>query len=351
MKVINKIIIVIFLLLLFSIAITNVKEFGDYANEYIDKHIQQKNEGISENEEIEYYSVYKYEKIAKEFNNYDQALLYAKSQIKSYITKKDENTWLWDNFDKYIVFSQETYINDYSSFEEAYANSKILKYGIIYYEDTNNLIWKRNNTVRNEVKLDIKVVNQYPELPRGCEVTSLSMLLSSQNINVDKMTLAKEVVKNNEKHEKIDVNIIMGNPNKGFVGNMYRLGEYGYGVYHKPIYELFKKYSGDNAVDISGLEFDDFYYFIDSGSPVWVITNTTFKKLGENNYNIINIDGEELIVTYKEHSVIVTGYDNENIYINDPLKYSQNIKLNKHDFIEAWEQMGRQAITYIKPTK
>jgi len=350
MKLINKIIIGIFFLLLFAIAITNVKEFSDYASEYIDKRIEIKNEVISENEKIEYYNVYKYEKLAKEFNNYDQALLYAKSQIRSYITKKDKNTWLWDNFDKYIVFSQETYINDYASFEEAYRNAKILKYGIIYYENTNKLIWERNSIVSNKVKLDVKVINQYPELPRGCEVTSLSMLLSSQNINVDKMILAKEVNKSNHKYKDIDGSDIIGNPNEGFVGDMYSLKKYGYGVYHNPVYELFKKYSGDNAVDISELEFEDFYYFIDRGAPVWVITNTTFKKLGKKKYKVININGEEIIVTSKEHSVIVTGYDDENVYINDPLKLQNNIKVNKEDFIESWEQMGKQAITYIKTT-
>lgn len=351
MKLINKIIIGIFLLLLFLIALTNMNEFGNNIEKYISEHRESKNEVISQSKEIQHYIVYKYEKLDRVFDNYDNALLYAKSLIRSYITEENEKIWLWDSFDKYIVFSEKVYIKDYSNFEEAYINAKILKYGKIYHENTNNPIWSRNDTLSDKKLLDVKLISQYPELPRGCEVTSLSMLLNGQDINVDKMVLAKEVNKSNDKYIDVDGSQIIGNPNEGFVGNMYYLGKYGYGVYHRPINELFKKYSGDNTIDLSGYKFEDLLIFINEGSPIWVIINTTFEKLDKKNYKIININGEDTIVTPKEHSVIITGYDEKNIYINDPLKKQKNIKVNKNDFKEAWEQMGSQAITYIKITK
>lgn len=48
-------------------------------------------------------------------------------------------------------------------------------------------------------------------------------------------------------------------------------------------------------------------------------------------------------ITYRQHSVLVTGYDQEYVYFNDPLNYYHKADI-KH-FEEAWVQMGKQAIT------
>lgn len=56
----------------------------------------------------------------------------------------------------------------------------------------------------------------------------------------------------------------------------------------------------------------------------------------------------EVNITYQEHSVVITGNDNDYIYFNDPLTGEINKKAPKQDFIDAWVQMGKQAITFIK---
>ena len=40
---------------------------------------------------------------------------------------------------------------------------------------------------------DVPFIKQLPELPRGCEVTSLAMLLQYKGVQVDKMQLASEI--------------------------------------------------------------------------------------------------------------------------------------------------------------
>lgn len=52
-------------------------------------------------------------------------------------------------------------------------------------------------------------------------------------------------------------------------------------------------------------------------------------------------------ITYKEHSVLRTGYDEKNIYFNDPIRGEKNKAALTEDFINAWKQMGSQAITYL----
>src|SRR4051794_39043811 len=45
------------------------------------------------------------------------------------------------------------------------------------------------------VLLDVPYIGQNPELPRGCEVTSLAMMLNYVGVSADKMTLASKIEK------------------------------------------------------------------------------------------------------------------------------------------------------------
>lgn len=116
----------------------------------------------------------------------------------------------------------------------------------------------------------VSLIQQMPELPRGCEVTSLAMLLQYAGVSVDKMTLASEI---NTIAFK-DQNCLNGNPNVGFVGDMYSFDHSGYGVYHTPIAQLAETYLPGRIVDLTGSSIDSVYNMIDNGSSVWVITNS-----------------------------------------------------------------------------
>ncbi|QSS99320.1 C39 family peptidase [Pontibacillus sp. ALD_SL1] len=197
--------------------------------------------------------------------------------------------------------------------------------------------------LKQEVHIEVPNVTQYPELPRGCEVTSLSMLLDHYGYDVDKMTLAKKVKKSEEVYQNIDGQIHYGDPNEGFVGNMYNLNVPGFGVYHKPIASLARQYAGERVYDFSGGSFYEILEHLDNGQPVWIITNTLYKHLPDHLFEYwITPNGKQKI-TMKEHSVVVTGYDSEYMYFNDPLTGQQK-KAPRNDFKEAWVQLGKQAI-------
>lgn len=201
--------------------------------------------------------------------------------------------------------------------------------------------------INDRVLLDVPVIDQFPELPRGCEVTALAMLLQSKQIDVDKMTLAKEVKKDPTPYNKRNGKIYFGHPNNGFVGNMYTYEEPGLGVYHQPIKELAERYLPNQIIDLTGSDFDELKIYLSSGSPIWVIINTAYKKLPSSYFEKWQTSLGEISITYKEHSVVITGYDEEYVYFNDPLIGEKNRKIPLHGFIDAWIQMGRQAITYL----
>jgi len=93
------------------------------------------------------------------------------------------------------------------------------------------------------------------------------------------------------------------------------------------------------------------YQFIDRGSPVWVIANTKFQKLPSSEFHIWNTKSGKIAITYREHSVLITGYDERYIYVNDPLYYRKNRAVSRKNFEAAWGQMGKQAISYLPKPK
>lgn len=198
------------------------------------------------------------------------------------------------------------------------------------------------STVYASNTIDTPFVKQMPELPRGCEVTSLAMMLQQAGVDVDKMELAKKV-----KKVPFSTNGLRGNPHDGFVGNMYTFNKPGLGVYHRPIAELANEYLPNRILDLTGSNVETIYEMIDSGSPVWVISNSWFSHLPKNQFKTWNTSSGKIDITYRLHSVVVTGYDENTVYINDPLHSSKNRPVNRSNFEKGWVQMGSQAISYI----
>ncbi|WP_058486407.1 C39 family peptidase [Defluviitalea phaphyphila] len=293
------------------------------------------------------YHVYYKNSLIKSFYNKEDAIEYSKRHRYTYVTEKDKDEWIFDNFKPFILYRDNKFINDYDTFSEAVFFAKEKEKSEIYFLSNKNLIWSNIEPIKKEILLEVPTILQYPELPRGCEVTSLAMLLNYKGINVDKMELAKKIKKDTTPMTKKDGKTYYGNPNDGFVGDMYSLENPGYGVYSGPIVELMEEYMPNKTIDLTGCEFEDLFQFVSRGKPVWVITNTTYKKLDEDKFEIWITPTGPVEITYKLHSVVITGYDEQYVYFNDPYYSQKNIKALKEDFKEAWNQMGRQAVSYI----
>ncbi|WP_144559898.1 C39 family peptidase [Bacillus thuringiensis] len=225
--------------------------------------------------------------------------------------------------------------------------------GITKYVDKLNFFniqsGKRMDFSDNDEKVilsNVPLIQQLPELDRGCEVTSLAMMLQHAGVSVDKMKLANEI----KKVDFIDDGV-RGNPNEGFVGNIYTFSESGYGVYHGPLFQLAKKYLPNKAVDLTGKSIEEMYKSVKAGQPVVMITNATFTPLDEDEFTTWKTKSGDVSITYNEHCVVLVGYDKEYAYIRDPLDDSLDVKVPRENFEKAWVQMGSQAISYVKNSK
>lgn len=161
---------------------------------------------------------------------------------------------------------------------------------------------------QTSVLLDVPLIAQCPELPTGCEITSVTMMLQYKGCEVNKIDLANEMPKSSD-------------PNKGYSGNPFQTS--GWTIYPPALIELITKYAGD-ANDLTG-SIDMVYAALNINKPVvaWV------KMHG-----------------FSVHAITLTGYDSDYFYYNDPWTAEEDVQISKPDFLKLWNTQAQRAITY-----
>jgi uncharacterized protein YvpB len=113
-------------------------------------------------------------------------------------------------------------------------------------------------------------------------------------------------------------------------------------VYHGPVLNLTHQYYA--ATDLTGQSFDQVLQHIDAGKPVWVITSFSFEYVPASQWHLVISPSGKYEMSFNEHSVVITGYTTDSLWINDPYACQKNRKVARDPFRQAWEQFGHQAI-------
>lgn len=253
---------------------------------------------------------------------------------------------------RFTLFQGDHAAFDFNDLKEAIlAAKKSPQTASIRLTKEDRTIWSNDDTKKESAAhpiVDAPYLSQLPELPRGCEVTTLAMLLQYNGFTVDKMTLAHEIVKDpTPLTYDSGYNMRWGNPYKGFVGDMYDAKKPGFGVFHKPIESLARKYAGQQVMNLTELDFSDITSIVEQGIPVWVIVTSTFTQDTSRSVKWQTADGP-IQTTRNEHSVLLTGFDGTYVYFHDPLRPAEkSSRRAASTFEQGWNQMGKQAITII----
>ncbi|MDB6232393.1 C39 family peptidase [Lactobacillus amylovorus] len=196
-------------------------------------------------------------------------------------------------------------------------------------------------TMKQEQKLNVPLENQMPDLPNGCEVTSLSMLMNYYGIRVSKNELAETI---QHVDSFTDGGKYRGNPHQGFVGHM-TIANAGWCVYNEPLYNVARKYTS-HIENITGSDFLSLIKLVSNGHPVMIITTTTFNKV--NNMQTWDTNTGKVNVTPSSHACVITGYSKPKkvVYVNNPYGY-KNQPVNWKNLQASYNQQGRQAL-YIR---
>ncbi|MEI7027854.1 C39 family peptidase [Paenibacillus sp. y28] len=198
--------------------------------------------------------------------------------------------------------------------------------------------------VKASAMIDAPVIHQFPELPSGCEITSLTMLLQFYGVQKSKMEMAYEMKKDTTPIVWGPNGTIKswGNPNTGFVGDVYGKSK-GFGIYHTALFELLQSYV-PTAVDLTRSDFSALEKQISDGVPVVAWTTINFTDPGK--WVTWDTPIGPIETTFMEHAVLLVGYDSDFVYANDPWTGKGKVKVDKQQFIQSWTVMGKQAISY-----
>jgi len=198
-------------------------------------------------------------------------------------------------------------------------------------------------------RIEVESVLQTPELPTGCEITALSMLLNHYGFGTDKMSLMKFMPMSGI----YTYDGVRYGPDfrKVFPGNPTSTG--GYGCYTPCMVTTATDYfrSIGNAEyyldDLTGADFDILLNYVALGKPVmaWATIG-----LIDPYKSLTWVTPENMAVTWiaNEHVMLITGYDRKNdlVYVNDPSKGQVTYPLEK--FRLRYEEIGRYAAVLMK---
>jgi uncharacterized protein YvpB len=193
--------------------------------------------------------------------------------------------------------------------------------------------------IPSSYKIDIDAVLQLPELPTGCEVTSLTMVLNYWGYEVDKCELV-------DNYLPMETNGGVCGFDTAFIGSPYESSSFG--CFAPVIVETAIDYMSDQekqfeVADISGSSLDELFKAISQDYPIVIWATIGLHEPLWTYYWSLE-DGTEVYFPNYEHCLVLTGYDkNEGIvYVNDPLKgeYEYDLEL----FEQRYEEMNSQAV-------
>ena len=185
---------------------------------------------------------------------------------------------------------------------------------------------------------DFETVLQCPELPTGCEVTSLCQTLNYLGFDVDKETLADEFMPIDFDGSTTMDHAYIGDP---------KLND-GFGCFPPALVQTADAYfesidSPCYAENMSDIDLQTLFYQIEEGRPViaW-ITIDLVELAPEHRWT--TLDGEEMWFSGMQHCVTIYGYDlNKNIiYVADPLKGNMEYDLER--FERMFDLLGKKAV-------
>ena len=198
----------------------------------------------------------------------------------------------------------------------------------------------------NSAGLDVKNILQTPELPNGCEVTSLAIVLNYLGFNADKVSLSDNLLAKKVPYTD-------ANPAKENAGNP-RDAVKSYGCWAPVIRDTAVKYlsnivsTGSSAKydprDLTGTHPRELYRLVSLGIPVivWVTNPIDDAPYLMNSWTAK--DGALINWKHPSHTVVLTGYDlsGKTVTLSDPLQGT--VKVSAEIFETRYAQMGSQAV-------
>ena len=193
---------------------------------------------------------------------------------------------------------------------------------------------------------DFDIIEQYPELPTGCEITAMTMVLNYYGYNVDKVTMALDYMPKvqAEFYRSEDGRLMGPDLENFFVGDPTE--ETGYICGTGAIVTAANAYLTDvgsdmTAVAMKNAQPEELYDLIDQGTPVviWCTINMEDRAETDGWYRE---DGTYMEWSTNDHGAVLIGYDEDTVTVADPI-YNR-ITVSRAQFEKIFAERGGQCV-------
>ncbi|WP_217587832.1 C39 family peptidase [Lentibacillus saliphilus] len=199
------------------------------------------------------------------------------------------------------------------------------------------------------IVMKVPLVMQNPELPNGCEITSLTAVLNYYGIDVSKLTMADSYL-NQTEFTYQDGRRYGPDPHKAYAGNP-RQEVGGWYVFAEPIVEAAHTIIEEEnemltAINKSGATKEELLSFVKQEIPsvIWVTLDLSppMKKGGW--YMNETNDFHESYTNL--HAVVLTGWEDGRVHVMNPLE--GQVIYDENAFFKSYDQLGRHAVIVKK---
>lgn len=193
--------------------------------------------------------------------------------------------------------------------------------------------------------LPVDNIQQLPEQPSGCEITSAAIVLNYFGCGVDKKKLAEYFPIGGM--PRLSGGVMVGpDPWKVFAGDPTGSG---YGCFAPVVALAVNRYSNATgwklkAVNLSGTEASGLIPFLDAGIPVIVWATIAMKEPYEGDGWVLEDTGESFRWPAREHCLVLIGYSGGDAVLSDPLDPRGTVRYDFSLFEKRYRQLNCQAV-------
>lgn len=192
---------------------------------------------------------------------------------------------------------------------------------------------------------DVPYISQLPTLPTGCESAGAAMLLNYYGYTIMAEEFAASYLPTGDAPHTDESGDRVGcDPWEAFPGDPF--SETGWGCYSTVIERAIDDFlagTGCRAERLSGVPLYRLQNYIDNNTPVMIWATIDMETPIESDVWTVPETGREITWVYPMHALVLTGYDENGYYFNDPLA-GQDIYYGKDSVEVAYTALFEQAI-------
>lgn len=200
-----------------------------------------------------------------------------------------------------------------------------------------------------DILLDVPQILQKPELPNGCEITSLCEVLRFLGFDADKCDLADSYLPRSERWYGADPDLVyMGDPHRDD-----DTPECGYYCFAGPIVAAAKAYLADRGaqdrytpMDLTGAREGELVAQLEQGRPFIFWASLRFDDIQYDPCGAWPLPGgREHRPFHGLHCMVCCGVDEACFTVADPLGYNRRVPRER--FMRIYRELGSRAVVLV----